>query len=97
MLLVFLVKNVISIICFTILAIHFDKWWIVLFTLLLSCGIKTRTYMICDGCGKHTPYASTHGEAIEKASKIGWIRYKNGDKWEDYCPDCIEKGRVPHE
>ncbi len=28
------IKNIIAIICFTILAVCFDRWWIVLFSLL---------------------------------------------------------------
>lgn len=27
-----LIKNSVVVICFTLLAIHFDKWWIVLFS-----------------------------------------------------------------
>ena len=96
---VFLIKNVVSVVCFTVLAIHFHKWWIILFALLFLSEIKTSTYMTCDGCGRHTPHASTHGRAIEKGRKLGWVRYKNPikDKWEDYCPECVEKGKVPHE
>ena len=97
MLAVFLIKNVIVVICLTILAVHFDKWWIILFSLLLSVGIKTRAYRVCDGCGRHSPFASTHREAIDKARKLGWVGYKdskNGGEWEDYCPDCVAEGKI---
>lgn len=33
-------RNVISLICFTILAIIFNKWWIVFFSLLFWCGVE---------------------------------------------------------
>ena len=29
-----IIKNIIAIICFTILAVIFNKWWIILFALL---------------------------------------------------------------
>ncbi len=28
----------------------------------------------------------------EKARKAGWVRRKNGDSWEDYCPECQRRG-----
>lgn len=89
------IKNSITLICWTVLAVFFGKWWITLFAILfLSGGVKTRTSMICDGCGRYSPYAETHGEAVEKELKAGWIRRKSGDKWEDYCPECQAKMRV---
>lgn len=33
-------KNVITLICFTILAILFNKWWIVLFSVLFYSTLK---------------------------------------------------------
>lgn len=33
-------RNVISLICFTILAIIFNKWWIVFFSLLFWCSVE---------------------------------------------------------
>lgn len=35
-----LLRNCVSIVCFTVLAIHFDKWWIALFSLLFTTDIK---------------------------------------------------------
>lgn len=86
------VLNGIVIVCWAALAVFFGKWWIALFAcLFLTCKIKTRTHMICDGCGRYSPYAETHAEAVEKELKAGWIRRKSGDKWEDYCPECQTK------
>ena len=34
------IKNLITIVCFTILAIVFCKWWIVLFSALFMTGLK---------------------------------------------------------
>lgn len=37
-----ILKNIISLICFTILAIVFKKWWIVLFSLLFFSFITIK-------------------------------------------------------
>lgn len=37
-----LLMNTVPIVCFTHLAIHFDKWWIVLFALLFSVSYKSK-------------------------------------------------------
>ena len=82
------VKNSIVVICFTAPAVHFNHWWIVLFACLLTSSLAPKWIprRICDGCGK-TIYAEDMdiGSAMRKA---GWVRRKNGDKWEDFCPDC---------
>lgn len=36
-----LLLNAIPVVCMTLLAIHFDKWWIVLFALLFGFSYKT--------------------------------------------------------
>ena len=84
------IKNSICIICFTALAIIFNKWWIVLFSALFMSSVETqhKTYRICDKCGQHSPYADSHNEALKKAKEAGWVHYVDGDK--DYCPDCQE-------
>lgn len=80
------VKNSIVLLCFTFLAIHFDKWWIVLFSVLCLSSIKTESgaRRVCDGCGRAI---DLDGEA----RRAGWLRRKNGDSWEDYCPECQQK------
>jgi hypothetical protein len=35
-------KNIIAIICFTILAIVFNKWWIILFSILFLTTFKSK-------------------------------------------------------
>ena len=35
-----LLINIISIICFTVLAIHFEKWWIVLFAYFFIFSVR---------------------------------------------------------
>ena len=83
-------KNIVAIIGWTALAILFNKWWIALFALLFVSGIQTKTnnYRICDGCGKHSPYANSYNEALDKAKEAGWIHYVDGNK--DYCPECAK-------
>lgn len=82
------IKNSIAILAWTILAIIFNKWWIAFFAILFMSGLKTgyKHYRICDKCGKHSPYADSYNEALDKAKKVGWIH--NADDNEDYCPDC---------
>ena len=91
----FVIKNSITLICFTILAIIFGKWWIIFFSALFLSYIKgTKTHMVCDGCGRYSPDAKDHQTAIEEEFKAGWVRIKKGDKWEDYCPDCQTSTRM---
>lgn len=82
------IKNSICVICWTALAIIFNKWWIALFGLLFLSGISTKhkSYRICDKCGKHSEYADSYNEALDKAKTAGWVHYVEGNK--DYCPDC---------
>lgn len=84
------IKNSICVICWTVLAIVFNKWWIALFGALFLTSIepitKRQYYRTCDGCGKHSEWADSHNESLDKAKAEGWIHYVEGDK--DYCPDC---------
>lgn len=82
------IKNSICVICWTALAIIFNKWWIALFGLLFLNGLQTKykSYRVCDKCGKHSPYADNYNDALNKAKEAGWIHYADGNK--DYCPEC---------
>lgn len=82
------IKNSICVICWTALAIIFNKWWIALFAALFLTSIETKNkhYRVCDGCGKHSEYANSYNEALDKAKAAGWIHYVDGNK--DYCPEC---------
>jgi hypothetical protein len=82
------IKNSVCVICWTALAIIFHKWWIALFGALFLSGLSTSTnhYRVCDGCGKHSPSADGHNEALDKAKAAGWVHYVDGNK--DYCPSC---------
>ena len=84
-------KNIVAIIAWTALTILFNKWWIALFALLFVSGIQTKnnSYRVCDGCGKHSPYANSYNEALDKAKEAGWVHYVDGNR--DYCPECIRK------
>ena len=86
-----LIKNSISIICFTVLSIIFNKWWIILFSALFLSNIQTKKqfFRICDICGKHSTYANDYNESLDKAKKDGWIC--DVDKNKDYCPECQNK------
>ena len=84
------IKNSICVICWTALAIIFHKWWIALFAALFLSGFTTQDVKkyrrICDGCGKHSPYADSYNEALDKAKAAGWVHIVDGNK--DYCPEC---------
>ena len=86
-------KNIAVVICFTVVAIYFGKWWIMLFSAICmsSMEIKSVARRICDGCGK--TISSQDGDIDGEARRAGWIRRKNGEKWEDYCPECQREGR----
>lgn len=85
------IKNSICTICWVVLAIVFNKWWIALFSLLFLSSLQTKKYYrLCDKCGKHSEYADSYNEALDKAKKAGWIHYVEGNK--DYCPEC--KGKL---
>ena len=81
-------KNSICVICWTILAIIFNKWWIALFGALFISGFTTKhqSYRTCDKCGKHSPYADSYNDALDKAINAGWLHITEGNL--DYCPDC---------
>ena len=82
------IKNSIAIIVWAALAVVFHKWWIALFGSLFLSGLTTKhkTYRVCDGCGKHSPYADSANEALDKAKSAGWLHVVDGNL--DYCPDC---------
>lgn len=43
-------ESSINIICWTILAIHFNKWWIALFAALFASSVKSQSEAKNDGC-----------------------------------------------
>ena len=65
------IKNSISIVAWVALAIIFNKWWIALFGILFISDIQTnpKIYRVCNGCDKHSPYADSHNEALDKAKE----------------------------
>ena len=87
------VKNIVVLVCFTFLAVHFDTWWIVLFAAFFTSSLQTerttRPGRICDHCGATIYVKSDDPEA--EIRQAGWIRRKNGYKWEDICPACQRK------
>ena len=84
------IKNSISVICWVVLAIASNKWWVALFGVFFISGLEQiRKYCrVCDKCGKHSPYADSRSEALKIAKRAGWIHYVDGNR--DYCPDCKE-------
>lgn len=91
---VLMLKNIVVVLVWGALAVLFDKWWIALFAILFMSYVKVKTtfYRICDGCGKHGPYANSYNKALDKAKEAGWVHYVDGNK--DYCPECAEKERA---
>lgn len=37
-----ILKNIIAIICFTVLAIVFDKWWIIFFSIIFLTAFESK-------------------------------------------------------
>ena len=81
-------KNSICMICWTALAVIFNKWWIALFAALFMTEYTTKQqyYRVCDNCGKHSPSADTYNSALNAAKESGWVHVAEGNK--DYCPEC---------
>ena len=90
MMIAIVIKNCICTLAWIALAVHFDRWWIALFGLLCVTTTETKRmyYRVCDVCGKHGPAADEQNKAIKLALDAGWVRWNNGDKVVDYCPDC---------
>lgn len=82
------IHNIINTACWIALAIVFNKWWIALFTVLFQLSVSNikKYYRICDKCGKHSEYADSYNEALDKAKKAGWAHNIETNK--DYCPEC---------
>lgn len=88
-----LAQNGIVMICWTIIAVVFEKWWLALFAALMMTGVRdgAKSYFrYCDKCGKRGPYADNEEDAIRKAKEAGWIIRQIDGKWDDRCPDCQE-------
>ena len=87
------IKNSTVMICFTVLSLTFNKWWIVLFALLFLSDVKANTayHRICDECGAQSPNAETPEAALKLAKESGWKHYETTN--EDYCPTCQIKWR----
>lgn len=83
-------KNSICMICWTALAVFFNKWWIAAFAafFMTSYTTKHQYYRVCDNCGKHGPSADTYNGALDAAKESGWVHLVDGNK--DYCPKCRE-------
>ena len=90
LILIVFVKNCIVMICWTILAICFSKWWIALFAVLFMNGFKPSTVnsCYCDQCGVFLPFVGTSEELRKAEYEAGWARYKINDTYKDYCPKC---------
>ena len=88
-----MLKNVMVILVWGALAVLFHKWWIALFAILFMTHVEIshRSYRVCDGCGKHSPYANSYNEALDKAKEAGWIHDVDGNR--DYCPECSKNIR----
>lgn len=84
------IKNSVVVMCWTSLAVFFGKWWIALFGVLFLSSIKTESARTCycDQCGQQLPFSGTFEELVKAKQAAGWVRRKNGEKWEDICPQC---------
>lgn len=83
--------NVLKVAIFAVLAVVFDRWWIVLFSLLFMSVLQTvnKHSRVCDQCGKRSEAADSVEEAIQKAERAGWKHFEGTNT--DFCPECISK------
>ncbi len=87
----YMLYNIAVVAVFAVIAINFDKWWIVLFSLLFVFSSSTKYIhrIKCDSCGKSSKSASSFSEAREQAKAEGWKHYPIKDNgFFDICPDC---------
>lgn len=88
-----IIYNAINLICFTLLTIVFNKWWIILFAFLFimipTSKFKGQKFRVCDGCGRFSESDKTVEESIQRAEKCGWLHMSTNDK--DFCPDCLRR------
>lgn len=87
----FIIYNIVCIICFTILAVLFNRWWVALFVLLCLNYPKlvTKHCRVCDICGKKSTGADTPEQALSNAINDGWLHIVDGNK--DFCPICRKR------
>jgi hypothetical protein len=58
-------------------------------------SIQRRVYsnrheLTCDNCGNSEQGFLSFNEAADWAKENDWKARKNGDEWENWCPDCME-------
>lgn len=47
--------------------------------------------LVCDICGEEAPYGfAEFYEAVEYKKAFGWKSQKNGNEYDDVCPECQE-------
>ena len=81
--------NVLKVAIFAVLAVVFDRWWIVLFSLLFMSVLQTvnKHSRVCDQCGKRSEAADSVKEAIQKAERAGWKHFEGTNT--DFCPGVV--------
>lgn len=86
-------KNAVVMICWTVLAIIFGRWWIALFAALFMVSIKNQQgiRIRCDLCGVCGPTCEDADKARLMAQKSGWLCIIEDDTHKDYCPNCRAK------
>ena len=47
--------------------------------------------LICDNCGgEHGDSFAGFYDAVDHKKDNGWKSRRNGNEWEDVCPECLE-------
>jgi len=85
------IKNIVAMICWTIIAITFNRWWLMLFAILFLSDLTNKKYhtrFICDCCGEELPFEGSYSEAVIEKRKAGWTRKRRGEAWLDICKNC---------
>lgn len=84
----------VALVCWTVLAVAFQKWWIAIFALLFFPSIKEYHTTKCDGCGIQIIHESEETR-IADLRRAGWVREMKNGNWLDFCPACQRRRGDP--
>jgi len=85
----------VALVCWTVLAVAFQKWWIALFALLFFPSVKEYRATKCDGCGVQLAHESEETRYAD-LRHAGWVRELDASgRWLDLCPTCQRRRGDP--
>lgn len=100
------VKDLVAIAFFCYLAVLFNHWWIVLFSIIFQSVPKVFSFqksktntlhselvdaIVCDRCGEVLLVENMEDVVTKELPQHGWRRVKIDEKWITLCKRCVEK------